>query len=266
MLQRQRVHMFNGDLRPVISGQLPAANSLSAHVLAVDDDPLIRQMIADYLGDYDIRVTTLDSGRAVAEILARETIDLLILDLKLPGEDGMEIARRLRTDSDVPIIMLTGRKEEADRVMGLELGADDYLTKPFSPRELLARIRALLRRSRTRETVAGGLTRIRAYRFAGWVLNVPLRHLKTPNGVTVALSNAEFNLLAAFLAAPQRVLTREQLLNLSRLHNDEVYDRAIDVQVGRLRKKLAAEGARVPFIRTERGTGYVFTATVEAVR
>jgi DNA-binding response OmpR family regulator len=176
----------------------------------------------------------------------------------------MQIARRLREESDLPIIMLTGRKDEADRVMGLELGADDYLTKPFSPRELLARIRALLRRSRAQETVADGLAKIRAYRFAGWELNVRVRRLTTPAGETVALTNSEFNLLAAFLAAPQRVLSRDQLLSFSRLHNDEVYDRSIDVQVGRLRKKLVPADAEL--IRTERGAGYVFTAAVETVR
>ena len=220
----------------MIAGRSPTTAS-TAHVLAVDDDPSIRGMIVDYLTDNDIRVTALASGKEIAEVMERETIDLLILDLRLPGEDGMEIARRLRGDSDVPIIMLTARKEEADRVMGLELGADDYLTKPFSPRELLARIRALLRRSRSHETVADELARIRAYRFAGWELNVRLRRLKSPSGDTVALRNAEFNLLAAFLASPQRVLSREQLLGMSHLHNDEVYDRAVDTQVGRLRRK-----------------------------
>jgi len=238
----------------------------TANILAVDDDPSVRQMIADYLADNDVRVTTLASGREIAEVMARETIDLLVLDLRLPGEDGMQIARKLREESDVPIIMLTGRKDEADRVMGLELGADDYLTKPFSPRELLARIRALLRRSRAHETVADGLARVRAYRFAGWELSVRLRKLTTPQGETVGLTNSEFNLLAAFLAAPQRVLSRDQLLNLSRLHNDEVYDRSIDVQVGRLRKKLEIEGAREELIRTERGAGYVFAVAVETVR
>ena len=236
-----------------------------AHVLVVDDDPSIRQMIADYLGDNDIRVTALAGGRELAETMTREVVDLVILDLKLPGEDGMDIARRLRADSAVPIIMLTGRKEEADRVMGLELGADDYLTKPFSPRELLARIRALLRRARAHETVAEGLSRIRAYRFAGLELNVRLRRLKKATGETIALTNTEFNLLTAFLAAPQRVLSREQLLSLSRLHNDEVYDRAIDVQVGRLRRKIETPGAS-RLIRTERGAGYVFDAAVEVLR
>jgi DNA-binding response OmpR family regulator len=236
------------------------------HVLAVDDDPSIRQMICDYLGDNDIRVTALESGSRIEQTLASGLMDLLLLDLKLPGEDGMRIAQTIRAKSDIPIIMLTGRRDEADRVMGLELGADDYLVKPFSPRELLARIRALLRRSRMRETVADCLARIRAYRFAGWELSVRLRRLVSPRGHAVALTNSEFNLLAAFLAAPRRVLSREQLLGLSRLHDDEVYDRSIDVQVGRLRKKFDADSIGVPLIRTERGAGYVFTAQVEIVR
>jgi two-component system OmpR family response regulator len=255
--------MFDGGEGRMVTGQAAAT---TAHVLAVDDDPSVRQMIADYLADNEVRVTTLASGREIADVMARETIDLVVLDLRLPGEDGMQIARKLREESDVPIIMLTGRKDEADRVMGLELGADDYLTKPFSPRELLARIRALLRRARAQETVADGLARIRAYRFAGWELSVRLRRLTAPKGETVPLTNSEFNLLVAFLAAPQRVLSREQLLDLSRLHNDEVYDRSIDVQVGRLRKKLEAGAAQMDLIRTERGAGYVFTSPVETVR
>ena len=233
----------------------------AAHVLAVDDDPSVRQMIVDYLGDNDMRVTAVPSGKLIADVMARDTIDLLVLDLRLPGDDGMDIARRLRAESPG---LLTGRKDEADRVMGLELGADDYLTKPFSPRELLARIRALLRRSRAQQTVADGLQKIRAYRFAGWELNVRLRRLTSPGTDLVALTNTEFNLLAAFLAAPQRVLSRDQLLGLSRLHNDEVYDRSIDTQVGRLRKKIELDGKML--IRTERGVGYVFTALVEVVR
>ncbi len=163
----------------------PLAPPTAVHVLAIDDDPSMRQMIEDYLGDNEIRVTTLSSGRDIDDVMARDTVDLLILDLKLPGEDGMQIARRLRGDSDLPIIMLTGRKDEADRVMGLELGADDYLTKLFSPRELLARIRALLRRSRAHETVADGLARIRAYRFAQRELNVRLRRLTLPDGKAI---------------------------------------------------------------------------------
>jgi two-component system, OmpR family, response regulator len=239
----------------------------AAHVLAIDDDPSVLKMIVDYLGDNDIRVTALASGRQIAEVLARDTVDLLVLDLRLPGEDGMQIARKLREESPgLPIIMLTGLKDEADRVMGLELGADDYLTKPFSPRELLARIRALLRRSRAQQTVADGLQKIRAYRFAGWELKVRLRRLVNPEGKNVPLTKSEFNLLAAFLAGPQRVVSRDQLLALSRLHNDEVYDRSVDVQVGRLRKKIQPAESALELIRTERGVGYVFTAPVEVVR
>ncbi len=239
---------------------------LTAHVLAVDDDPSVRKVISNYLGDNDIRVTSLASGREIADVMAREVIDLVVLDWRMPGEDGLEIARRLRAESPVPIIMLTGRKEEADRVMGLELAADDYLTKPFSPRELLARIRALLRRTRDKQTVPDVLQKIRAYRFAGFELNIRLRRLTAPNGGDVRLTNNEFNLLAVFLATPQNVLSRDQLLTLSRLHNDEVYDRSVDVQVGRLRRKLAAANGSVELIRTERGAGYAFIAPVEVVR
>jgi DNA-binding response OmpR family regulator len=258
--------MYTTEFELVRADPVAGATSAPIHVLAIDDDPSVRQMIVDYLGDNDIQVTALSSGQAIADVMTRHTIDLLILDLKLPGEDGMQIARNLRAGSDIPIIMLTGRKDEADRVMGLELGADDYLTKPFSPRELLARIRALLRRSRAHETVADGLSRIRAYRFAGWELNVRLRRLKSPQGQTIPTTNSEFNLLVAFLAAPQRVLSREQLLERSRLHDDEVYDRSVDVQVGRLRRKIEPKGTRTQLIRTERGAGYVFTAPVETVR
>ena len=238
-----------------------------AHVLAVEDDPSARQLITDYLGYNEIRVTAVESGKQVREVMAREEIDLLVLDLRLPDEDGMEIARRLRADvPGLPIIMRTARRDEADRVMGLELGADDYLTKPFSPRELLARIRALLRRSRLQQTVAEGLQKMRAYHFAGWELNVRLRRLTSPQGKTVPLTNAEFNLLVAFLAAPQRVLSRDQLIGSSRLHNDEVYDRTVDSQITRLRKKIEPRGWRAGLIRTERGAGYMFTASVQIVR
>jgi DNA-binding response OmpR family regulator len=245
---------------------MAAATSESVHVLAVDDDPSIRQMIADYLGDNDIQVTVLADGHGIGDAMARNVVDLVILDVKLPGQDGVQIARDLRAESDIPIIMLTGRKDEADRVMALELGADDYLTKPFSPRELLARIRALLRRTHSHETVAEGLAKLRAYRFAGWELNVRLRRLTTPDGSDIPITNSEFNLLVAFLAAPRRVLSRERLLDLSRLHNDEVYDRAVDVQVGRLRRKIEGAAPGKVLIRTERGAGYVFDADVETVR
>lgn len=238
----------------------------ATHILVVDDDPSVCELVADYLGRNDMQVTPLASGREIADVTRRETIDLLILDLKLPGEDGIDIARRIRADSNLPIIMLTGCREEADRVMALELGADDYLTKPFSPRELLARIRSLLRRSRAQETLADGLAKIQAYRFAGWELKVRIRRLKSPQGELVPLRNAEFNLLAAFLASPQQVLTRDQLLGMSHLHNDDVYERAIDTQIGRLRKKLEDGGGDQEFIHTERGVGYIFRVPVEIVR
>src|SRR5262245_38433040 len=201
---------------------MPTDLTSQPHVLALDDDPAIRQLVADYLTQNDLRCTTVATGKELTAFMASETIDLVVLDVRLQGEDGMQIARKLREQSGIPILMLTGRAEEADRVMGLELGADDYLTKPFSPRELLARIRALLRRARAQATVAEAIGKVRAYRFGGWELNVGLRKLKSPQGQAVNLTNGEFSLLAAFLSAPQRILTRDQLLELSRLHNAEV--------------------------------------------
>lgn len=241
------------------SGVLP-------HVLALDDDPAVRQIIADYLGQNDLRVTTVATGEQFAAAMAGDTVDIVILDLRLQGEDGMQIARKLREASDIPILMLTGRVDEADRVMGLELGADDYLTKPFSPRELLARVRALLRRAKAHATVVDTIAKVRALRFGGWELNIGLRKLRSPAGSMVDLTNGEFRLLTAFLSAPMRVLTREQLLELSRLHNAEVYDRAIDLQILRLRRKIEVDPARPRFITTERGAGYVFATAVEVVR
>jgi len=238
----------------------------TAHVLALDDDPEVRRLVAEYLSQNDLRVTAVATGAELAEAMAHHAIDLVVLDLRLQGEDGLQIARKLREASGIPILMLTGRAEEADRVMGLELGADDYLTKPFSTRELLARIRALLRRAQAQASVADAMARVRAYRFAGWELNVGLRRLKNPAGAAVDLTNGEFSLLAAFLAAPQRTLTRDQLLELSRLHNAEVYDRSIDVQILRLRRKIEADPAHPRFIVTQRGAGYVFDTAVDTVR
>ena len=235
------------------------------HVLAVDDDVSIRQLITAYLGDFDLRVTAVASGREMQQVIDREPVDVVLLDLRLSGEDGLQLARTLRERSKLPIIILTGRKDEADRVMGLELGADDYVTKPFSPRELLARIRAVLRRQRMHETVAETVSGIRAYRFDGWELNVRLRKLANPAGEDVPLRNGECNLLLAFLAAPRRVLTRDQLIGLSRLHAAEVYDRTIDVQVGRLRKKIEPEPDSPRYVLTQRGVGYLFDCAVDVV-
>ncbi|WP_353506169.1 response regulator [Variovorax jilinensis] len=235
-------------------------------MLAVDDDPSVRDLITHYLGDHDFRVTAVTTEGEMRSVLARDPANLVVLDLRLGRESGLQIARNLREQTKVPIIILTALKDEADRVMGLELGADDYVTKPFSPRELLARIRALLRRSRMHETVADAVADVRAYRFEGWELNVRLRKLRSPTGEITALRNAEFNLLLAFLAAPHRVLSRERLLALSRLHNAEVYDRSIDVMVGRLRRKIEKEPRNPALILTERGAGYLFRPAVETLR
>jgi two-component system OmpR family response regulator len=236
------------------------------HVVAVDDDDAVRDLIAEYLGKNELRVTCVATGKDLAAVMGRDVVDAVILDVRLGAEDGMQIARKLREESGIPILMLTSRIEEADRVMGLELGADDYLTKPFSPRELLARIRALLRRARAQASVADAIATVRAYRFGGWELNIGLRKLKSPQGDNVELTNGEFRILTAFLASPQRVLSRDQLLDLSRVHSAEVYDRSIDIQILRLRRKIEPDPAHPKFIVTERGAGYVFSSTVEAVR
>ncbi|HZZ92386.1 MAG TPA: response regulator [Usitatibacter sp.] len=242
----------------------PLVETQEPRVLVVDDDPLIREMVSDYLAKHDVRVSAAADGRGMQEILAAEVVDLIVLDLKLKTEDGMNVARRLREDSAIPIIMLTGRTDEADRVMGLELGADDYITKPFSPRELLARIRTVLRRRHT-EVRQGRPEGIRAYRFDGWELNLNTRRLAAPDGRTLQLSKGEFNLLVVLLGAPHRILTRDQILDLSRLHNDEVYSRAVDLQIMRLRRKIETDPASPKYIRTERGNGYVFSVGVETI-
>lgn len=237
---------------------------IQPHILVVDDDPQIRRLLEDYLIANEFRVTACASGRDMAATLAGTAIDLVILDLRLAGEDGMLLARRLREESNIPVIIVSGIRDEADRVMGLELGADDYLTKPFSPRELLARIRTVLRRARPAPAQAGSAG-VRAYRFASFELNVRTRRLTQQPDRRIDLSNGEFNLLAALLAAPQRVLTRDQLLVASHVHDNEVYDRSIDVQVLRLRRKIEADPAEPEFIVTERGVGYSFAAPVDVL-
>ena len=240
-------------------------SSVLPHVLAVDDEPEMRNLIMQYLGHHEMRVTTVASGAEMDQALQRAIFDCLVLDVKMPGEDGLEIARRLREQSRIPILMLTGRSEEVDRVIGLEVGADDYLTKPFSPRELLARIRALLRRVRLHSTIAEEVGKLRAYRFEGWELNVRLRRLKSPDGSVLSLPNGEFSMLTALLASPQRVLSRSQLIEQSHLYADEVYDRSVDVQILRLRRKIEENPAQPRYIVTERGAGYMMAVPVEAI-
>ncbi len=236
---------------------------VEAHILVVDDDPDIRDLVRDYLVEHELKVSTAESGSEMDRVLGTEIVDLVILDLKLPDEDGMAIARRLREKLDIPIIILTGRKDEVDRVMGLELGADDYVTKPFSQRELLARIKAVLRRTEVKRA-ARRVETARAYRFSGWELNTGLRRLKSPDGRQVELTNSEYALLVAFLRAPQRVLSRDQLLESSRLH-DDIYDRSIDVQILRLRRKIEVKANEPALIRTERGAGYFLDCGVETL-
>jgi len=245
--------------------QPSSAMRFAPHILVVDDDPDVCRLISDYLAEFDLRVSCVSDGPAMRKALAHNVVDLILLDLKLPAEDGMSLARELRAKSATPIIMLTSRKDEVDRVMGLELGADDYLTKPFNPRELVARIRTILRRAQAHPLPRSDGEPLQALRFAGWELNLRTRRLASTEGERVELTHAEFALLIAFLGAPQRILSREQLLELSRGHDDEVFDRSIDVQILRLRRKLETNPSRPDLIKTERGAGYFFNARVEAV-
>src|SRR6185436_17343069 len=239
--------------------------SIPRHILVVDDDANLRQMVADYLTDYDLRVTGAADGSAMRDAIANEVVDLILLDLKLPSEDGMNLARELRQTSSVPIIIVTGRKDDVDRIMSLELGADDYLTKPFNLHELVARIRAILRRAQAHPVPHPEGRVPQAFRFGGWELDLRSRRLVSTAGDRVELTHAEFALLAAFLGAPERILSREQLLELSRGNDENVFDRSIDVQILRLRRKIEADPSRPKLIRTERGVGYFFNAQVEAV-
>ncbi len=234
-----------------------------ATVLVVDDDPTLQTMIVDYFVDNNIR-TRLASGRdEMLRELSSHEVNVVILDLRLGLVDGLDVLRELRSRSDVPVIIVTGhRRDEIDRVVGLELGADDYVTKPFNLRELLARVRAIIRRlDRARSTAAREPER-GGYRFSGWRLNLRTRKLTHPNGADVALTKGEYALLVAFLDAPQRPLSREHLLQATRVHED-VFDRSIDVQILRLRRRLEQDPSAPRIIQTERGVGYVFAAQVE---
>ena len=238
---------------------------MSSHILVVDDDPQIRALLTEYLSENGMRISGAANGQEMLQRLNDEAIDLIILDLRLAGEDGMAIARSLRSQFALPIVMLTGVRDEADRVMGLELGADDYIVKPFSPRELLARIRSVLRRTRSTQAAPEPDRKARAYRFGDFELNLRTRRLKHADGQPIALTNGEFNLLAALLATANRVVTRDQLIEMSRRYDNEVYDRAVDVQILRLRRKLERNPAEPQIILTERGAGYRIAVPVEAV-
>lgn len=234
------------------------------HILVVDDDPDIVTLVYDYLSEFDLRVTRASDGQTMREALEREVVDLIVLDVRLPDEDGITLMRGIRSSSRIPIILLTSRKDDVDRVLGLELGADDYVTKPFNPRELVARIKAVLRRGQVQPPSPAG-EGVRALRFAGWELDLRTSRLRSEAGEPVYLTHAEARLLHAFLKAPRRPLSRDQLLDLSRDHDDDVFDRSIDVQILRLRRKLENDPSRPELIKTERGVGYFLDAKVESV-
>jgi two-component system OmpR family response regulator len=232
------------------------------HILVVEDDREISALVARYLRANDCRVSVADDGRAMDRVLAESRIDLIVLDLMLPGEDGLSLCRRLRAASAVPIVMLTAKSEDIDRIIGLEMGADDYLPKPFNPRELLARIRAVLRRG-SREAGSTEKQAAHVLSFSGWKLRTALRELSNPDGAKVALTGAEYELLHAFCERSGRVLSRDQLLDLTQGRAAGPFERSIDVLVSRLRQKMEEDPRNPQLIKTIRSGGYLFTPQVE---
>lgn len=240
-------------------------------ILVVDDDPDIAALLSEFLARHGFTVTAADNGDALRAALRGGSFDLVLLDLMLPGEDGLSLCRYLRDTTDLPIIMLTAMDTETDRVVGLEMGADDYVAKPFSTRELLARVKAVLRRGPLRggaggEQVEKPSSSASALEFSGWRLDPRRRQLHSPDGVLVDLTGGEFELLHAFLLNPQQVLSRDQLLDIARGRISGPFDRTIDVQVGRLRRKLEIDPKRPELIKTVRGGGYMMTAEVTVRR
>jgi two-component system OmpR family response regulator len=231
------------------------------HILIVDDDRDIRDLLSEYLQKQGYRTSLAADGRAMRAVLSRSEPALIVLDLMLPGEDGLTLCREVRAHSDIPIIMLTARGEEVDRIVGLEMGADDYLSKPFSPRELVARIKSILRRTRA---LPSNLKpdHVKLLRFAGWALDVATRNLRSPEGVSIALSGTDFKLLRIFLDHPNRVLTRDQLIDMTQSRDAGPFDRSIDLQVSRLRRRLNDNPKEPSIIKTSRGEGYVLAAEV----
>jgi two-component system, OmpR family, response regulator len=237
--------------------------TVSPHILVVDDDREIGRLAARFLGTHGCRVSVAGSGREMDRALEASRLDLVVLDLMLPGEDGLSICRRLRLSSQVPIIMLTAKGEDVDRIIGLEMGADDYLTKPFNPRELLARIKAVLRRA-ARSTIAPSASDARVLTFLGWRIDRALRNLESPDGARVVVTGAEFDLLQAFCEWPGRILSRDQLLDLTQGRSAGSFERSIDVLVSRLRRKLEGNPHNPEIIKTVRSGGYLFTPAVVA--
>jgi two-component system OmpR family response regulator len=236
--------------------------SPEAHILVVDDDPQIRFLVSRLLRANGYRVSAAANGREMNEFLQGAPVDLIVLDVMLPGTSGFDLCSELRRSSAVPVIMLTARGEENDRIAGLDLGADDYLAKPFSPGELVARINALIRRARRAVSQAGAAP-VRTYAFSGWALDIVRRELVDPHGTIVDLSTGEFDMLRAFVEAPRKVLTREALLDIAKNRVATGFDRVVDVQISRLRKKIEADAGGDAMIKTVRGTGYMFLPQVE---
>lgn len=232
-------------------------------IVVVDDDAEIRSLLEDYLQRNGYDAVSAAGGRELSRLLEHQRVDLVVLDIMMPGEDGFEICRRLRAKSNIPIVMLTARGEDTDKIVGLELGADDYLPKPFNPRELLARIKGVLRRARSLPHDNDPALEHGGFTFCGWTLNTLNRHLVSPERVTVPLSGAEYQLLEVFLRHPNRVLSRDQLLNLSRGREAIAFDRSIDMQVSRLRKRLRDLDATL--IQTVRGQGYLLASEVRRI-
>jgi two-component system OmpR family response regulator len=231
----------------------------TTRALIVDDNLELRELLGGYLTRFNIDSEAVGDGNAMRRALAASHFDVIILDLMLPGEDGLALCRELRAGSDIPILMLTARCEPTDRIIGLELGADDYMAKPFEPRELVARIQSILRRVRDDRGAPREEPRA-SLRFDGWTLHCVLRQLQSPDGLVVPLSNAEFRLLWVFLERPRRVLSREQLLDEARGRSIEAFDRSIDLLVSRLRQKLGDDPRNPALIKTVRGEGYLFDA------
>jgi two-component system, OmpR family, response regulator len=246
---------------PITDPPVMCAMPRSLHILVVDDDREIRGLLTKFLTANGFRVTPAADGQAMAQAMKVGRFDLIILDIMLPGEDGLSLCRKLRGSDTTPIIMLTAVGGDTDRIVGLELGADDYLTKPFNPRELLARIKAVMRRTHALPPSVQ-TTRDMVYGFAGWRLHTARRALHSPEGVLVPLSAGEYELLLAFTEHPQRILTREQLLDLARGRSSVLFDRSIDVQVYRLRRKIEVDAQAPLLIKTVRAGGYMFTPAV----
>ncbi|MCP3663952.1 MAG: response regulator [Gammaproteobacteria bacterium] len=235
------------------------------HILVVDDDHEIRDLLRTYLEQNQLRVTTVRDGVEMWKQLDLDQFDLIVLDLMLPGDDGLTLCRNLRSNSRLPVIMLTARGDEMDRILGLEMGADDYLPKPFNPRELLARIKAVLLRAKS-DPVDQSELKGQFILFAEWTLDTVSRHLISSDGVVVPLSSSEYRLLKVLLSHANRVLSRDQLMDMTRGRDADPFDRSIDVQIGRLRRRLGDDAKSPTLIKTIRGEGYLLTAKVTQKR